>query len=325
MATKANCKDTFGTLWARIGITRNSYKVSPGLYAVGSPNPDSPVLVTANFKLSFDSLRFELAGIDAWLLVLDTRGVNVWCAAGKKTFSTEEILYSVKKYKLAELVSHRELIVPQLGATGVSATKVKKACGFKVKYGPVRAADLPVFLHNANKADEAMRTVIFNMTDRAVLIPVELYLVAKPLAVVAMICFLLSGIGPGIFSLNAAWDRGLLMFFATVLGIVGGAVMTPLLLPWLPGRQFWLKGLLPGFLAGIALLWRLDDLQMNLAGLALLLWTTVVSSYLAMNFTGATPYTSPTGVEFEMRRGIPVQLAATVLTLVLWMASPFYV
>ena len=55
------------------------------------------MLVTANYKLSFDSLRFALATIDAWLLVTDTRGINVWCAAGKGTFSASEVCEVVRR------------------------------------------------------------------------------------------------------------------------------------------------------------------------------------------------------------------------------------
>ena len=55
-----------------------------------------------------------------------------------------------------------------------------------------------------------------------------------------------------------------------------------------------------------------------------MLWVATLSSYLAMNFTGSTPFTSPSGVEYEMRRGLPVQMVAACLTLVLWLASPFF-
>lgn len=79
-------RDISGAWKARWGINRMSYKVPPGLYAVGQPNQDSPVLVSANYKLSFDMLRKELAGLDAWIMVIDTKGINVWCAAGKGTF-----------------------------------------------------------------------------------------------------------------------------------------------------------------------------------------------------------------------------------------------
>ena len=95
--TTVSARDVWGTLGARIGIIRRDYKVAPGFYAAGSPGPQSPVLVTANYKLSFDALRHQLLGIDAWLLVIDTRGINVWCAAGKGSFSTDEVIQSVRR------------------------------------------------------------------------------------------------------------------------------------------------------------------------------------------------------------------------------------
>lgn len=307
----------------RVGPTRNNYKLTPGLYAVGRPGPESPVLVTANYKLSFDALRFQLDTIDAWLLVADTRGVNVWCAAGKGTFSTEEIIHSVQQSQLQELVSHRALILPQLGATGVAALEVKKGCGFKVQFGPVRTSDLLPFLRNNNQADEAMRSVTFTLKERAELIPVELYFLLQPLLILFLAGVLLSGIGPTIFSANAAWTRGLHLLSATLVGIGCGTILVPLILPWLPGRQFWVKGLLPGLAGGLAC-WAIFGGQITTPeGLALLLWISAVSSYLAMNFTGSTPFTSPTGVEHEMRRGIPIQTAATVIGLLLWVAVPF--
>lgn len=129
-------KDKWQTLGTRLGFIRNKYAVAPGLYCVGTPDRDSPVLVTANYKLSFDSLRRELAGIAAWVLVLDTRGINVWCAAGKELFSHAELIRQVRLSRLETMVNHRELILPQLGATGVSAREVKKKCGFKCIWGP---------------------------------------------------------------------------------------------------------------------------------------------------------------------------------------------
>ena len=307
----------------RTGLTRNNYKVTPGLYAVGRPGPESPVLVTANYKLSFDELRFQLDTLDAWLLVADTRGINVWCAAGKGTFSTEEIILLVQQCCLQELVSHRVLILPQLGATGVAAFQVTKECGFKILFGPVRSSDLPAFLRNDNQADEAMRSVTFTLKERAVLIPVELYLLLKPLAIFIPLALLLSGIGPAIFSAANAWTRGLTLMGATLTGISSGTILVPLLLPWLPGRQFWVKGLLPGLAGGLAC-WGFSAAAANsLEGLALFLWITALSSYLAMNFTGATPFTSPTGVEHEMRRGIPLQSLTTAMGLLCWLLSPF--
>ena len=126
VSTNLSIGDRFGGWRVRWGIGRKHYRVDPGLYRVGRPGQDSPVLVTANYKLSFDSLRSELRGIDAWLLVLDTQGVNVWCAAGKGSFGTDELIRQIQAVGLSEVVTHRRLIVPQLGATGVAAHEVHR-------------------------------------------------------------------------------------------------------------------------------------------------------------------------------------------------------
>ena len=315
--------DFVGTVRARLGIARDRYRVAPGLYSVGKPGAESPVLVTANYKLTFDSLRRELAAIDAWILVLDTRGVNVWCAAGKKTFSTEEVIRQVHQVALERLVSHRELILPQLGAPGVSSQAVKKGCGFNVIWGPIRARDLQTFLTNGRKAGAIMRQVTFTIGERTVLIPVELSLIVKPSLAILLAVFVLSGIGPDIFSFSAAWFRGLNGTVAYLFGVLAGAIAVPVLLPWLPVRRFYIKGILTGLVAGILVVLFQAGRMSRLESLTLLLITTAVSSYAAMNFTGATPYTSPSGVEKEMRQGIPIQIIAVVAAVIAWVAAPF--
>src|SRR5512143_3827985 len=75
--------DRWGMIKSRIGAFRMNYFVAPGLYAIGDPTSNSDVFVTANYKLTFDILRCELKGMNVWLLVLDTKSINVWCAAGK--------------------------------------------------------------------------------------------------------------------------------------------------------------------------------------------------------------------------------------------------
>ena len=315
--------DTVGTFRARLGVSRDWYKVAPGLYCVGIPDEESPVLVTANYKLSFDSLRKELVGIDAWILVLDTRGVNVWCAAGKRTFSTEEVIRQVIGAGLDKLVSHRELILPQLGAPGISSLKVKEGCGFKVIWGPIKASHLKTFLDNDRKAEIHMRQLTFTLGERIVLIPVELYLIVKPSLAILLALFVLSGISPDIFSFSSAWFRGLNGAAAYFLGVMAGAVIVPTFLPWIPTRQFYIKGIFVGLAAGIIIVLHQGGNIMRLESVTLLLLATTVSSYAAMNFTGATPFTSPSGVEKEMRQGIPIQAVAFVIAVIAWVAAPF--
>jgi hypothetical protein len=291
--TTANRWDHF---LARIGYRRGDHRIGPGLYSLGAPGPESPVFVTANYSLSFDALRCSLAGMDAYILVLDTQGINVWCAAGKGTFGTQELVQRIQSSGLKDVVSHRRLILPQLGAPGVSAHEVKKWSGFLVEYGPVRAEDLPEYLETHTPTPE-MRRVRFTLRDRLVLIPVELKasLLLTLLAAVALYF-----IGGWISSLAA---------LATVLA---GAALFPLLLPWIPTPNFSTKGFVLGGLAALpfavyaflrnpASPWWQQALQ----ALPYLLIMPAVTAFLALNFTGATTFTSRSGVRREIFRYIP--------------------
>ena len=321
--TKCNSGDYLGTLRVRLGIARNTYKVNPGLYCVGNPLEESPVLVTANYKLSFDTLRSNLQGQDAWILVVDTRGINVWCAAGKGTFSADEISLWVNRTNLNGVVSHRRLILPQLAAAGVASHELKKKCGFKGIYGPIRAQDLPDYLKRDNQADERMRSVSFSLVERLVLTPVELVLTWKIILLITLISFAISGIGPAVYSLKPLWARGMTALGATLTALVAGALVTPILLPWIPGRQFWFKGALVGSLIGLAYQFQYMPEAQDIERVSIVLWITAASSYLAMNFTGATPYTSLSGVELEMRKGLPFQCLGAGLSVLLWLIAPF--
>ncbi len=288
----------------RLGYRRMEHLVAPGLYRLGTPDPDSPVLVTANYTLSFDALRSSLRGIDCYIMVLDTKGVNVWCAAGKGTFGTEEVIRRVHETGLADIVRHRRIILPQLGAPGVQAHEVKKQTGFTVEYGPVRAKDVQEYLR-LGKATPEMRRVTFPLRDRAVLAPMELLQSMKYL-VPAIILLFLAG-GP--FSAFIA--------LATVLG---GTVLFPLLLPYLPTKGFSSKGVILGILLSIPLsawnaLMHGDRAAWNLAvfGVGLALLMAPVIGYLGLNFTGSSTYTSRTGVRKEIFRWMPIFLAMVIL------------
>lgn len=316
-------RDYAGTLKARLGINRAQYKIAPGLYCAGTPDDRAPVLVTANYKLTFDALRKELNSVSAWILVLDTRGINVWCAAGKDLFSTAELVERVNRSILKKVISHNQLILPQLAATGVAAHHVKKSIGFKVIYGPVRAEDIPKFLASGLSTEPAMRKVTFSILERIVLIPVELAHLPKPSFWILLGAFVISGIGTQIFSLSAAWMRGFMLTGAYVTGILAGAIVTPALLPWIPGKSFAVKGAVTGVIGGAAIIVLLRDELHIIGAVALLLFTTAVGSYLAMNFTGSTPFTSPSGVEKEMRKALPLQALAMVAALVAWIGTAF--
>jgi len=291
--TAANTWDHF---LARVGVKRNEHRVEPGLYALGKPTPDSPVFVSANYTLSFDALRSSLEGLDAYILVLDTKGINVWCAAGKGTFGTDEIVKRVFDTQLKDVVTHRKLILPQLGAPGVAAHEVKKRTGFWVEYGPVRAADLPEYL-KTHTASPEMRKVEFPLRDRLVLIPVDVIRLI-PYTLAAAILMYFAG--------------GWLSSLATITTVLAGTVLFPILLPWIPTHNFSTKGFLVGALAALPFALSPFLRHPNWSWyhqvgqtLEFLLAMPAVTAFIALNFTGSTTFTSRSGVKREMFAYIP--------------------
>ena len=322
--TALSSADRFGAWRVRWGIDRMGYTVEPGLYAAGSPLPESPVFVSANYKMSFDLLRSRLSGRDVWILVLDTAGVNVWCAAGKGTFGTEELLRRINVTGLDKIVTHRKLVVPQLGATGVSAHKIKKESGFRVVYGPVRVADLPAFLDAGMKASPAMREVDFQLRDRLVLTPVELIASGRYALPAAAALALLSGLGRGGYSLSRAFSDGPAAAAILLGAWIVGAVVIPVLLPWLPGRAFSVKGIWAGLFYLLAAFWLTAGFERGWAAqVAWLFIVPSVTSYLGMNFTGSSTFTSLSGVLKEMRLAIPLQLFCAIVGLAFWITALF--
>jgi hypothetical protein len=323
VSTSLTLADRLGAWRVRWNIGRSRYRVPPGLYAIGSPDADSPVLTTANYKLTFDALRRELGGLDVWILVLETYGVNVWCAAGKGTFSTAELARRAAAAHLGDVVSHRRLVVPQLGAPGVAGHELRSLCGFSVTFGPVRAGDIPAFLAAGMKATADMRRVRFPLRDRAVLIPVELSLAWrwKVLVGVAAASFLVGIGGSGRFSPTAIGLRAAEVYAGVLTVLIAGAVVVPLALPWLPGRAFAAKGAFVGAVFAGAAAFFLHAALPPLALSAACLAVTAATSYVAMNFTGSTTFTSPSGVQKEMRAWLPWQIAGASLAILLFVAQ----
>jgi len=312
-------RDRLGAWAVCWGIGRMRYTVPPGLYAVGAPTPGSPLLVTANYKLSFDHVRRSLAGFDAWVLVLDTKGVNVWCAAGKGTFGTEELISRIVSGGAAKVVGHRTLVLPQLGAPGVAAHEVSRRTGFKVVYGPVYARDLPAFLRAGLRVTPAMRRVGFSLRERLAVTPIELVHRFIPALILLALFAATSGLGGNGYSLDAglcAWTA-----LAVVCTTLVGVVLTPALLPWLPGRAFAVKGAASGAALGLTLAWLWPF--GGLAGVSVGLLSATSCSFLGLMFTGCTPYTSASGVRSEMSWALPAQGALALVGIVGWLASRF--
>lgn len=316
ISAEINWRDVLGGWRVRWGIGRMRYRVDPGLYRIGQADENSPVLVTANYKLTVDAVRRELSGMSVWLLILDTKGVNVWCAAGKGIFGTLEVVNRIRATNLHQVVKHRRLVLPQLGATGVAAHEVKRATGFTVYYGPVRAQDIPEYLAAGMKATPEMRRVTFGWRDRLVLTPNEIVQAPKPLLIGLVILVLLEVIAHRRLGSEVVTD-----FLPFVVAVLTGGVLVPLLLPLLPFRPFAMKGAVAGAVVfgGLFLVLPMGALEAVGTGLLVL----AITSYMAMMFTGATTFTTLSGVRVEVRYALPAILTAAGIGAVLRGAAVF--
>lgn len=316
VSSKLDTCDITGALRVRLALGRNDYKVKPGLYCVGSPSSDSPVLVTANYKLTFDILRKGTAGLSAWILALDTKGVNVWCAAGKGTFGTEELIRKINEVNLSKIVDHKKIILPQLGAVGVAAHLVKNATGFNVHYGPVRAADIKKYIAAGFKKDNEMRRVTFNLRDRLTVIPVEIMMAWRFISAIAAFFAFLNA-----FSGKFFWKKVIRDIVPSAGGALAGLAAVPILLPYIPGRAFSVKGFIAG--AGWLALSGLNFSFTLREWIANFFIITPLSSFFALNFTGATTFTSQSGTEYEVKKTFKLIKYSLILGIILKILSKF--
>jgi hypothetical protein len=325
LSSNLSLDDTLHRWGFRWGIGRMKARFEPGLYRIGDPTPDSPVIVTCNYRMTVDIVRRDLAGTDVWLLVLDTYGINVWCAAGKKTFGTDELVRRIFATHLADHVAHETLVLPQLGAVGVSANVVRGATGYRVVWGPVRSADLREFLAAGLKATPEMRAVTFTLPERLVLSPMELVPSLKYGLWAVPILVVLAVLGTSIGARAFAWQSAILALLPSVLAfalaVLAGAVAVPAFLPWIPGRALSTKGAIAGVvlaLVGLAALPGMLGLASPWGWAGVVLAVAAVASYVGVNFTGSTPYTSPSGVEAELRSSLPIAGVALAVGLIGW-------
>jgi len=318
-STDLSRTDIWGMVKSRASAFRMNYIVTPGLYAVGKPTKDSDVFVTANYKMSFDVLRRELKGINAWVLVLDTNGINVWCAAGKGTFGTDELVKRIIEAKLDAVVTHRRIILPQLGAVGVSAGEVQKKTSFRVSFGPVDAKDIPAYVESGYKKTKEMSTAKFSMFDRMVLTPMEINPVMKKFPWFVAAILLIFGLQPSGILFAKAWYGGLPFLVLGLLAVFSGAFLTPVLLPFVPFRSFAIKGWLMGITMTFIATWLFNVFNIQnplLLAVAFILFP-ALSSYIALQFTGSTTFTGMSGVKKELKFGIPMYIGAAGISLVL--------
>lgn len=236
--------------WPLLWLLTTAFRLFPwptrtGVRTIGNPASDSPVILTCNFALTVAVVERALRGLDAWLLVANSRGINVWCAAGGGHLTTHDAVSALKTTGISERVAHRRVILPQLAAVGIEADHVQERAGWQVIWGPVDARHLPAFLNLNGEEDAHIRQVAFGLPAR-----LEMAVMwAMPLSLLALVTLLF-------------WPAGFLPLVVLIWGLALAVYLAfPLYEPLVA------RGSLVGFvalfaglaLAGIALTGTLID------------------------------------------------------------------
>lgn len=137
-----------------------------GLIKIGNPDRNSPVFLTCNYHLTVERVKRALSGLDCYLLVANSKGINVWCAATGGHFTNHSVISVLKTSGIEELVDHRKVILPQLAATGIESKVIQKKTGWKVIWGPIYAKNIPAFIKNGFKKTPEMKEVRFQLDQR---------------------------------------------------------------------------------------------------------------------------------------------------------------
>lgn len=157
--------------YAVINIIETLLRVLPfpcktGLIKIGNPDRNSPVFLTCNYHLTVERVKRAIRGLDAYLLVANSKGDNVWCSATGGHFTNHNVISVLKTSGIEELVNHRNVVLPQLAATGIEGKIIQKKAGWKVIWGPVYAKDIPLFVEKNFKKSPKMSLVEFPFEQR---------------------------------------------------------------------------------------------------------------------------------------------------------------
>jgi len=265
------------------------FPTKTGLRVFSKPNRHSPVLVTANFDLTVRRVTKVLTQnqIDCYLLVVNTKGINVWCAAKGGHFTADQVVSVIKTSGISELVDHRQLILPQLCACGVNPREIYNKTGWHTKFGPAYAGYVPQYIESGFQKTVKMNLVEFPIKER--------------LEMAAMWAFpmtILIGI------LSAILWRHLLPEIIALIWITALFLFT--LYFWLPGKPSLVAALVTGgiFAVGIAAFgvfasqWSIKDIWI------LSLSAVSIAGIIGIDFPGSSPLFHSEWVTWTQERGL---------------------
>jgi ubiquinone/menaquinone biosynthesis C-methylase UbiE len=284
--------------------------IEPGLYIYGNPSEQSPVMITANYQRTVRLVGSVLQDQDVYLLVADTMGENVWCAARGDKFGLKEVAEVIKATRIQELIQHRKLILPQLAAGGIDHREVKTTTGWSCRFGPIYAKDIPVYLTSGRKT-EKQRTISFNMKERLEMALQQSYFLSK---FFFFWFFLIGIVGINILPQVSLFSIAILLF--PMIWLV--YILFALIFHLFPTRSFLRRGIYYGGLLTIIFLGVGNILEYTIIGMSQ--WAVIgfaIGMFLGMDYSGATPISKPTEIDREYPTMIILLGVCLILLIVL--------
>lgn len=253
-----------------------AHRAQTGLVPIGHPLTNSPVVVTGNYTETVRRMKNALKGENVWLLVANSKGINVWCAAGGGHFTHHDVISAIITSEINDKVSTRTMILPQLGATGIERRKITESTEWKTIWGPARLEDLQSFLRQHHVAPPDQRYMRFPFWERMEMATMW----GIPMVVIGFLIFLLLG----------GWRVGLSVSLAAVAISYGIFGTLPKLMVkgwkrWITFATFAVFGCMVGWLFLLSTNY-LETRSLILSGIGSIIEMLVLS----MDLAGTTPW-----------------------------------
>lgn len=225
--------DYFKVFYSWMFAFRQTFSIEPGLYYTGREyDIKTPMLATCNYHMTVFGLWRKLKSRNVRILVIDTKGINVWCSSSKGQFSAEEISKQLTRYKKETLTENNKitLVLPKLSLSGVSIAELKKR-SIVPKIGPVYTKDLPDYLDDLPLRNRNKDKFQFSLKDRLFTLLPSLVQVLRYGIYITI----------GLFIWHYFFNTGIYWQVLPIFVII--VVIYTILFPLLPTKKFAVKGL----------------------------------------------------------------------------------
>ncbi|MBD3196577.1 MAG: methyltransferase domain-containing protein [Candidatus Lokiarchaeota archaeon] len=300
--------------------------IEPGIYISGNPDKSSPIIVTANYEYTYIRVMRDLKDVDAWVLCLDSNGINVWCAARGNEFGNEQLFEIVKATNIISLSDSKILILPQLSAGGVETRILPNPSEdfpYQVKFGPVWAEDLPEYLKNKpTPKPERMRIAQFNFRHRIKAVITHTSFLLRKIFLLPAILIISFLVGLNFFfPIESKYWKVIGEFFLWFLNI---NILILLLFPLTKfTKKFITKAIIFGMVnvavSGFVTYMIHKSLVITLGSLPLIFW---LGFFCTMSFSGYTMETNPKEIQEEYKSFKIINLPLFIVAIVLVVLVP---